>query len=330
MSEAFSAYLLRASDRRFGIELLSRAQVDGLVLSPSNGWVPFLADSPMFVADVRVIMANRSPLLYIWGSEAGWGFRLFHGSIEASAYEFSTQFGERRLSEAIDWRHLLDSLGCPAADAALIDATKNILFQPQPPGVSPSGIAAKFLRLINAPDVSGLPSIFGRGHASESSIPVVEAVRVIKGVPHVAPSETFETDERSSEPDDAQQSVSYDPRLLGTWVIIRTTNWRGLREIPYSDQITTFEKDRIIVTNFGDRAGQFISSYTVRTDRRPAEIDEFNPEFDFETSGTKWIYRVDDDELTVCWGFARDPRPAEFTASREPRYRLDVYRRQKS
>jgi uncharacterized protein (TIGR03067 family) len=320
MSSESQIYYLSSSTRDDGIRHLQRAGVDGFVLPPTSGWLPLLAAGAPFVPNTRLIGLLKGRLIYIWcDDEHGWGFTLYQDSNAVVNYDFDLESDIPIAPDSLTLKHIATFFGSPIAIASIRE-----LFSPPDASPSPCVLAANFLTSFGLQAFANLSFDSVRQQMQTDEPPIVGAAAVISGkvfdAPAVAgaqPAITTETvDERNT----------YDPRLLGTWVPIRTINSYESRNVP-SGQTLTFEKDKYTVKNFGQHRGTYVFHYSVRLDVAPAEFNRISDGWDFATGGNHGVYKIEGDEMTLCWGFSKDPRPREFKASDEPFYVVDVFRK---
>jgi hypothetical protein len=88
MSEFSESYHLESNDQQEGVRLLERAELDGFVFLPGNGWVTMVVESEFGETPAPLIAANDGRLLhYLLDEEAGWMFDIYSGVHSASSYQ---------------------------------------------------------------------------------------------------------------------------------------------------------------------------------------------------------------------------------------------------
>lgn len=323
-------YFLQSSTRQDGIRLLQRAGVDGIVLTSDGNWLAILADGIPFKPNHRVTAANEGRLLHVWCSDDfGWGFTLLQNTAATGVYLFDLESGIVPQANDCDWRHIAEFAGLSANDRAIAKSIATAISPPKDSALMPCQLATAFLECLGIRQFAGLRYESIRRQTRGDQSPIVGAAMVVDGKVRLSQHELAGDLEKGEHSDEnSVPTDDFDPRLLGTWVQIRVISHRGSREIPFSDQTRRFERSRLIVTNT-EPPQQFILNYTVRPRKTPSEFEVIAENFSFLEGGKHGIYMVTDDELTWCWGFAKDPPPREFKASEQPRRRVDVFKRVK-
>ncbi len=124
MSEFSESYHLRSERAEDAIDLLRHTGLKGYVFKPSDGWVTFVIENPMFKPDPKIVTKSDKLLLhYVCAEDHGWGFTLFDRGKAASAYrcEWDPDLSvedSKYSREAL--QHLL-----PFADTILLDEFEN-------------------------------------------------------------------------------------------------------------------------------------------------------------------------------------------------------------
>lgn len=109
----------------------------------------------------------------------------------------------------------------------------------------------------------------------------------------------------------------------GQWRVISSDHGLGENKELYEGYHFTFARGVLIIRDTNsDQAGVAClglpRSYRVNTDESPPHID-FPPDRS-NGQATVGIFRLEDDQLTLCIRFGNDQqRPAEFKAIRDPR-----------
>jgi uncharacterized protein (TIGR03067 family) len=323
MSHQADVYYLRSANRHDGIDLLRRSTVDGIVLEPVNGWVSILAAGTLFEPNRRLIAVNRSRLIHAWCSdEHGWGFALFQADSRRALYTFDLESG---VTGNISSEDVAEFADLPADSSQMSEEGIALLSPTRGRHVSPCKLSNQFLALLGVQAISGLTyeSVRRQMHGSEP--PFVGAAAVIDG--KVVDAQERTVTQRKHEDKVAEESATFDPRLLGTWIPIREINFTGSRDIPLSTQDYTFEPNKLIITRRSPSHAVYVSKFTVRFDRNPAEFEKVPEDKEFSVAGNWGIYKIEDDTLTWCWGFSRDPRPSKCEASMDPWREIVTFRR---
>lgn len=88
MSEFSESYHLEADAQRAGIDLVHRANLDGVVFPPQGGWVTIVPRSKFGRLPEALIRANQGVLVrYLLDEDAGWMFEVFTGPRLNSHYQ---------------------------------------------------------------------------------------------------------------------------------------------------------------------------------------------------------------------------------------------------